>query len=59
MSEERFTVTFAEPNHLTDGDETELTVREYDDLGSMYSLELVNGSTRSIGKQLVEEISAE
>ncbi|MFT4945387.1 MAG: hypothetical protein ACI9K3_001334 [Halovenus sp.] len=59
MSEERFTVTFAEPNHLTDGDETELTVRGYDDLGSMYSLELVNGSTRSIGKQLVEEISAE
>jgi hypothetical protein len=59
MSEERFTVTFAEPNHLTDGDETELTVRGCDDLGSMYSLELVNGSTRSIGKQLVEEISAE
>ena len=36
MSEETFTVAFAEPNHLTDGDATELTVLEYDDLGSMY-----------------------
>lgn len=56
MSDDPITVTFAEPNHLTDGDETELAVLEYDDFGSMYMLELPNGSTRSIGKQLVDEI---
>ncbi len=59
MSDRRYTVTFAEPHHLTDGEETELTVLEYDDFGSMYTLELVDGSTRSVGKQLVTDISAE
>lgn len=56
MSDDRFVVRFEEPHHLTDGDATELTVLEYDDFGSMYSLELVDGSTRSVGAQLVEEI---
>jgi len=57
MSDDRFTVVFADPNHLTDGEETTLTVRGYDDRGSMYTLELLDGSERSIGKQLVDEIT--
>lgn len=59
MSEKRFTVIFTEPHHLTDGDDTAVTVRDYDDRGSMYTLEFVDGSTRSVGKQLVEEITPE
>ena len=47
---------FAEPNHLTDGDELTLQIDEYDDLGSMYMLELRDGTTQSIGKQLVDSI---
>lgn len=57
MSDDQFTVVFADPNHLTDGAETTLPVRDYDDRGSMYTLELLDGSERSIGKQLVEEIT--
>jgi hypothetical protein len=52
-----FTVHFAQPHVLTDGDETELEVGEYEDVGSMYILELTDGGRRSVGKQLVEEIT--
>lgn len=47
---------FAEPNHLTNGDELTLQIDECDDLGSMYMLELRDGTTQSTGKQLVESI---
>jgi hypothetical protein len=53
----QYTVEFAEPHTLTDGDDRTLTVSEYDDFGSMYNLELPNGDTRSVGKQLVESIT--
>lgn len=53
----QYTVKFAEPHVLTDGDDQTLTVDEYDDFGSMYSLELPDGTSRSVGKQLVESIT--
>jgi hypothetical protein len=53
----QYTVEFAEPHTLTDGDDRTLIVTTYDDLGSMYSLELTDGNTRSVGKQLVESIT--
>lgn len=52
-----YTVEFAESHPLTDGDNRTLTVSGYDDFGSMYNLELPNGDTRSVGKQLVENIT--
>jgi hypothetical protein len=51
------TVTFSDPHVLTDGDAVELTVDGYEDVGSMYILELTDGTTQSVGKQLVETIS--
>ena len=45
----RYTVTFAEPHTLTDGDDTTVQVTGYEDVGSMYILELMNGETRSVG----------
>ena len=54
MSE--YVVHFAAAHSLTDGDETTLRVADYDDFGSMYNLELPDGSTRSVGKQLVDDI---
>jgi hypothetical protein len=57
MDESNYTVTFAVPHSLTDGDETELPILGYDDFGSMYEFELLDGSTRSVGKQLVAEIA--
>jgi hypothetical protein len=53
----QYTVEFAEPHALTDGDDRTLTVDGYDDFGSMYNLELTDGNTRSVGKQLVENIT--
>ncbi len=53
----QYTVEFAEPHALTDDDGRTLTVSGYDDLGSMYSLDLPDGDTRSVGKQLVERIT--
>ncbi len=53
----RYTVTFAEPHTLTDGDDTTVQVTGYEDVGSMYILELMNGETRSVGKQLVDDIA--
>jgi len=47
---------FAETHHLTDGDDHTLAVNGYEDLGSMYMLNLQDGSTQSVGKQLVESI---
>ncbi len=52
-----YTVHFVDPHALTDGDSTELRVSGYDDLGSMYTFELSDGRSRSVGKQLVEEIT--
>jgi hypothetical protein len=52
-----FIVHFSEPPLLTDGDETELEVSGYEDVGSMYLLELPDGGRRSVGKQLVDEIT--
>ncbi len=57
MSDANFVVTFTEPHELTDENATELPVADYDDFGSMYTLELVDGSTRSVGKQLVETVT--
>jgi hypothetical protein len=51
------TVTFAEPHDLTDDGERTLVVSDYEDVGSMYILELPDGTTRSVGKQLVESIT--
>jgi hypothetical protein len=56
MSDSAYTVVFAEPHTLTDGDQTELEISEYDDFGSMIQMELTDGSTRSVGKQLITEI---
>jgi hypothetical protein len=53
----RYTVEFVESHALTDGDSRTLTVDGYDDFGSMYNLELPDGNTRSVGKQLVEGIT--
>lgn len=53
----QYIVEFADSHVLTDGDDRTLTVSEYDDFGSMYSLELPDGSSRSVGKQLVEDIT--
>ena len=52
-----YTAHFAEPHPLTEGDSTELTVSGYEDLGSMYTFELPDGTTRSVGKQLVEAVA--
>lgn len=57
MREIAYVVTFDEPHNLTDGDETELAVTDYEDFGSMYQLSLTDGSTRSVGKQLVSTIT--
>ncbi len=48
-------MTFVEPHDLADGDTT-LTVDDYEDVGSMYILELPAGTTRSVGKQLVASV---
>lgn len=56
MNEGNYTVTFAVPHNLTNGDDTELSILGYDDFGSMYEFELTDGSTRSVGKQLVADI---
>lgn len=53
----QYIVEFAEPHALTDGDDRTLAVNGYDDFGSMYSLELPDGKSRSVGKQLVENIT--
>jgi hypothetical protein len=50
-----YRVTFVEPHDLADGDTT-LTVDDYEDVGSMYILELPAGTTRSVGKQLVASV---
>lgn len=52
-----YLVTFAEPHELTDGEDTTLVVSDYEDVGSMYILELTDGATRSVGKQLVESVT--
>jgi hypothetical protein len=54
-----YTVRFDAPHELTDGDETMLVVDDYDDVGSMYILELADGTTRSVGKQLVASVTAD
>jgi hypothetical protein len=53
----QYRVHFAEPNELTDDEGTELLVADYDDVGSMYILELSDGRTRSVGKQLVDDVT--
>jgi len=57
MNDGEYTVTFAVPHSLTEGDDTELPIVGYDDFGSMYEFELLDGSTRSVGKQLVSGIT--
>lgn len=52
-----YTAHFSDPHPLTEGESTTLEISGYDDLGSMYTLELTDGSRRSVGKQLVEAIS--
>lgn len=51
-----YKISFEKPHKLTDGDETTLTVADYDDVGSMFILELEGGTTRSVGKQLIESV---
>ncbi len=50
-------VAFDAPHELTDDDETTMTVADYEDVGSMYILELQDGTTRSVGKQLVTSVT--
>lgn len=57
MGETAYVVTFDEPHDLTDGDQTDLVVTDYEDFGSMYQLSLTDGATRSVGKQLVASIT--
>lgn len=52
-----YTVRFDTPHELTDGDTTTLVVDDYEDVGSMYIFELPDGTTRSVGKQLVESVA--
>jgi hypothetical protein len=52
-----YRVAFDAPHELTDGDETTMTVADYEDVGSMYILELPDGTTRSVGKQLVTSVA--
>lgn len=52
-----YELRFAEPHQLTDGDETTLLVAGYEDYGSMYMIELEDGSTQSVGKQLIESVT--
>jgi hypothetical protein len=58
MTDATHTVRFAEPHELTDGDETVLEVAGYEDFGSMYALTLLDGTERSVGKQLIEEVTS-
>ncbi|ESS10902.1 MAG: hypothetical protein A07HR60_02045 [uncultured archaeon A07HR60] len=51
-----YEVQFEDPHMLTDGEETSLTIADYEDVGSMLILELEDGMTRSVGKQLVESV---
>lgn len=51
------TVRFGAPHELTADDETTLVVDDYEDVGSMYIFELPDGTTRSVGKQLVESVT--
>ena len=51
-----YRVHFGEPHRLGEDGGTTLVVNDYDDFGSMYMLELTDGSTQSVGKQLVDEI---
>jgi hypothetical protein len=53
----RYEITLTEAHPLTEGDETTLTIDGYDDVGSMLMLELTDGSTQSIGKQLVDDVA--
>jgi len=52
-----YELRFAEPHRLTDGDGTTLRVAGYEDYGSMYTVELADGSTQSVGKQLIESVT--
>lgn len=51
-----YDLQFTEPHHLTDDDDHTLVISGYEDFGSMYMLTLQDGSTQSVGKQLVESI---
>ena len=57
MADEAYEITLAEPHEITDGDQRTLTVSGYEDVGSMFMLELTDGGTRSIGKQLIEDVT--
>ncbi len=52
-----YEIEFAKTHPLTEGDETTLTVDGYDDVGSMLMLELTDGTSQSVGKQLVDDIT--
>ncbi|MFB6125766.1 MAG: hypothetical protein ABEJ79_00480 [Halolamina sp.] len=55
MADTAYRVRFEKPHRLADGEQT-VEVISYDDFGSMYELELADGTTRSVGKQLVSEV---
>ena len=57
MADEAYQITLAEPHEITDGDQRTITVSGYEDVGSMFMLELTDGGIRSIGKQLIEDVT--
>ncbi|WP_048075149.1 hypothetical protein [Haloquadratum walsbyi] len=57
MADEAYQITLTEPHEITDGDEKTITVSGYEDVGSMFMLQLSDGGTRSIGKQLIEDVT--
>ena len=57
MTDPTHRVEFVETHDLTDGDSTTLEVAGCDDFGSMYSLTLLDGTERSVGKQLVDNVT--
>jgi hypothetical protein len=52
-----YQVELSEPHGIADGG-TSVTVADYEDVGSMYIFELEDGSTRSLGKRVVETVDA-
>jgi hypothetical protein len=52
-----YEITFTESHPVTDGDGTTVTVEDYEDVGSMLILELTDGTSQSVGKQLVDDVT--
>lgn len=56
-TEPQYTAVLAEPYEYNGDSTTELPVVDYEFVGSMYLFELADGTSRSLGTGVVEDVS--